>query len=230
MVYPWLIVLEAINRPTIGKDTRTMSKYNVIDLKKPEAFVTDPITEWVRNGAKQILANALKAEISIFINHYKELTDEFGRQRIVRNGYLPEREIQTGIGPVAVTVPRVRDRLGHRATKITFSSNILPPYLRRTKSMEHLIPWLYLKGVFTGDFTDAPAAPVGKDAPGLSAATISRLKSIWEKDFTDWQRRDLSTKQYVYFWVDGIHCNVRMDAKQCLLVIIGATPDGKRNW
>ena len=159
-----------------------MSKDNVIDLKKPDVFINDPITELVRNGARQILANALESEITIFINQYKDLVDELGRQRVVRNGYLPEREIQTGIGPVAVKAPRVRDRSAHCTTKIVFNSNILPPYLRRTKSMEHLIPWLYLKGVSTGDFTDALAALVGKDAPGLSAATISRLKTIWETD------------------------------------------------
>lgn len=223
-----MIVSEAINRPTIGKDTRTVSKDNVVELKKPDVFVNDPISELVRNGARQILAKALEAEISIFINQYKELTDELGRQRVVRNGYLPEREIQTGIGPVTVKVPRVRDRSGHRKNKISFNSNILPPYLRRTKSMEHLIPWLYLKGISTGDFTEALAALVGKDAPGLSAATISRLKTVWEKDFKDWQLQDLSDRRYVYFWVDGIHCNVRMDDKQCLLVVIGATPDGKK--
>jgi putative transposase len=205
-----------------------MSKDNVVELKKPDVFVNDPITELVRNGAREILAKALEAEISVFINQYKELVDDLGRQRVVRNGYLPERDIQTGIGPVKVKAPRVRDRSGHRKNKINFNSTILPPYLRRTKSMEQLIPWLYLKGVSTGDFTDALAALVGKDAPGLSAATISRLKTIWEKDYQHWQQRDLSGKQYVYFWVDGIHCNVRMDDKQCLLVIIGATPDGQK--
>jgi len=205
-----------------------MSKDNVIELKKPDVFINDPITELVRNGAREILANALEAEIEIFIQQYKDLVDELGRQRVVRNGYLPERGVQTGIGPVPVKVPRVRDRSGRSSDRITFNSDILPPYLRRTKSMEHLIPWLYLKGVSTGDFTDALAALVGKDAPGLSAATISRLKTIWEKDFQDWQQRDLSGKQYVYFWVDGIYCNVRMDTKQCLLVIIGATPDGQK--
>jgi putative transposase len=205
-----------------------MSKDNVVELKKPDVFVNDPITELVRNGAREILAKALEAEISVFIHQYKELVDDLGRQRVVRNGYLPERDIQTGIGPIKVKAPRVRDRSGHRKNKISFNSNILPPYLRRTKSMEHLIPWLYLKGVSTGDFTDALAALVGKDAPGLSAGTISRLKTVWEKDFQHWQQRDLSGKQYVYFWVDGIHCNVRMDDKQCLLVIVGATPDGQK--
>ena len=205
-----------------------MSKNNVVELKKEDTFVDDPITELLRQGARQLLAQALEAEIDVFINQYKELSDELGRQRIVRNGHLPERDVQTGIGPVPVKVPRVRDRQGCGSERIAFTSAILPPYLRRTRSMEQLIPWLYLKGVSTGDFADALSALVGKDAPGLSAATISRLKTIWEQDLQQWQKRDLSGKRYVYFWVDGIYCNVRMDDRQCLLVIIGATEDGQK--
>jgi putative transposase len=171
---------------------------------------------------------ALEAEIDLFINQYKELTDDLGRQRIVRNGHLPERNVQTGIGAVPVKAPRIRDRQGRGSERIIFSSAILPPYLRKTRSIEQLIPWLYLKGVSTGDFSDALAALVGKEAPGLSASTISRLKSIWEQDLQQWKNRDLSAKRYVYFWADGIYCNVRMDDKQCLLVIIGATGDGQK--
>ena len=205
-----------------------MRNDNLISLKKPEHIVDDPITEILRNGARKLLAQALEAEIEMFISQYKELVDEFGRKRVVRNGYLPEREIQTGIGPVSVKVPRVRDRHHQAKSRILFNSSILPPYLRKTKSMEQLIPWLYLKGISTGDFNDALAALVGKDAPGLSAPTISRLKMIWQEDLQAWQKRDLSNKQYVYFWADGIYCNVRMDEKQCLLVIVGATEDGKK--
>lgn len=205
-----------------------MSNDNVIGLQKTTAFIDDPITEILRQGARKLLAQALETEIEVFINQYKDLKDELGRQRIVRNGHLPERDIQTGIGAVPVKAPRIRDRQAKPSKRIKFSSSILPPYLRKTKSIEHLIPWLYLKGVSTGDFTDALAALVGKDAPGLSATTISRLKTVWEQDLKQWQKRDLSNKHYVYFWVDGIHCNVRMDEKQCLLVIIGATEDGKK--
>jgi transposase-like protein len=205
-----------------------MSNDNVIELKKPDTFVDDPITDILRQGARKLLAQALETEIEIFISQYKDLTDQIGRQRIVRNGHLPEREIQTGIGAVPVKAPRIRDRHAKASKRIKFSSSILPPYLRKTKSMEQLIPWLYLKGVSTGDFSDALAALVGKDAPGLSATTISRLKTVWEQDLHVWQKRDLSDKHYVYFWVDGIYCNVRMDDKQCLLVIIGATKDGKK--
>jgi putative transposase len=203
-----------------------MSNNNVIDLKNPEPFVDDPLTAILRKGAQKLLAQALETEIEIFLNQYKEIKDDLGRQRIVRNGYRPERPIQSGIGPVPVKAPRVRDRQTDPSKRIHFSSSILPPYLRKTKSMEELIPWLYLKGVSTGDFSDALGALVGPDAPGLSSATISRLKTVWQKELDQWQRRDLTGKRYVYFWVDGIYCNVRMDDKQCLLVIIGATEDG----
>ncbi|MBE9572005.1 MAG: IS256 family transposase, partial [Proteobacteria bacterium] len=183
----------------------------------------------LRSGARQLLAEALEAEIESFLAMYTDLKDNKGCQRITRNGYLPEREIQTGIGPVHVRVPRVRDHGSEGETDwIRFSSAILPPYLRKTKSMEELIPRLYLKGISTGDFSDALAALVGKDAPGLSASTISRLKEGWQNDLEEWQKRDLSHKRYVYVWADGIYCNVRMEEKQCLLVIIGATKDGKK--
>jgi transposase-like protein len=203
-----------------------MNKDNVVAIKKPERFVDDPISDILRQGARGLLAHALEAEIEIFLNQYKDLRDETGLQRIVRNGYLPERQIQTGIGPVPVEVPRTRDRSLQEAERVSFRSAILPPYLRKTRSMEQLIPWLYLKGVSTGDFSDALAALVGKDAPGLSAPTISRLKTVWQQEFQQWQKRNLSEKRYVYFWADGIYCNVRMDDKQCLLVIMGATADG----
>jgi len=206
-----------------------MKNDNVIDIKKPEAFIADPISEVLRHGARRLLTVALEAEIESFLNQYKEIQDQNGHQRVVRNGYLPEREIQTGIGQVSVKAPRVRDRQpDSQSGRIRFSSSILPPYLRRTKSIETLLPWLYLKGISTGDFTDALAALLGKDAPGLSATTVSRLKSVWQDEYKQWQQRDLSNKRYVYFWADGIYCNVRMDDRQCLLVIIGATEDGRK--
>ena len=203
-----------------------MSTISVTKLKKPEPFVDDPITDILRQGACKLLRQALEIEIELFLSQYANLRDESGRQRIVRNGYLPEREIQSGIGSVPVKAPRVRDRHADSSKRIAFSSTILPPYLRRTRSMEELIPWLYLKGVSTGDFSDALAALVGKEAPGLSPATIGRLKMTWQHELDQWQKRDLSDRQYVYFWADGIYCNVRMDDRQCLLVIIGARKDG----
>ena len=206
-----------------------MPQDNVIEFKKPETFFEDPISEILRNGARKLLAEALDAEIKTFLLRYKELKDATGLQRITGNGYLPEREIQTAIGPVTVKVPRARDREpDEESGPIQFRSSIVPLYVRKTKSMEELIPWLYLKGISTGDFSDALAALLGKDAPGLSASTISRLKDIWQQDLEHWQNRDLSKKQYVYIWADGIYCNVRTEDRKCLLVIIGATEDGKK--
>jgi transposase-like protein len=206
-----------------------MSKNNVIDLKKPEPIIDDPITDILRQGARKLLTAALEAEIEIFLEQYKDIANENGCQRIVRNGYLPEREIQTGLGQITVKAPRIRDRQPDpQQGRVRFTSAILPPYLRRTKSIETLLPWLYLKGISTGGFTDALTALLGKDAPGLSPATICRLKSVWQEDYKHWQERDLSNKRYVYFWADGIYCNVRMDDKQCILVIIGATENGQK--
>jgi putative transposase len=224
------VIVDAITRLTQKrKDTHTMPKDNVVDFKKPETFVDDPITEVLRTGAKKLLAEALEAEIDSFLCQYRDLRDDQGRKRVVRNGHLPERSIQTGIGPVKVKVPRARDRqTDSQSEPIRFKSSLLPPYLRKTRSMEELIPWLYLKGISTNDFTEALAALVGKDSPGLSAPTISRLKSIWQDDLEQWQKRDLSHKRYAYIWADGIYCNVRMEDRQCLLVIIGATEDGKK--
>jgi transposase-like protein len=187
--------------------------------------VADALTEVVRHGARELLQQAVEAEVAEFVAQHRELKDERERQRVVRNGYRPERSIQTGIGEVAVKAPRVRDRAG----EIKFSSSILPAYLRRTRSIEELLPWLYLKGLSTGDFSEALAALLGKDAPGLSAATISRLKEGWKDEYERWSKRDLTGKEYVYIWADGMHFGVRLeDASQCILVIIGANADGKK--
>jgi transposase-like protein len=201
---------------------------NVVEINKQETIINDPLTEILRKGARDLLAQALEMEIETVINQYKDFKDPRGYQRVVRNGYLPERQIQTGIGPVSVSAPRIRDRSSEPSERITFSSVILPPYLRKTRSMEQLIPWLYLKGVSTGDFSEALSAIVGKDAPGLSAPTVSRLKTVWQQEFQQWQKRSLAGKHYVYFWADGIYCNVRMDDRQCLLVIVGATDAGEK--
>jgi putative transposase len=201
---------------------------NVVQLSQPGTFA-DPLTEVLRNGARALLVQAVEAEVAALLNgHADKLTDD-GRRRLVRHGHLPEREIMTGIGPVAVRCPRVRDRVGEGGERIRFSSAILPPYARRSKSLEVLIPLLYLKGVSTGDFEEALIALLGKDGGGLSASTIGRLKDAWSDEYARWSKRDLSTKRYVYFWVDGIHVQARLeDAGQCLLVIIGATPEGKK--
>jgi len=207
-----------------------MDENNVVRLTEPGTFV-DGLTEVLRNGARKLLTQAVEAEVADFLGRHSDLVTEEGRQRLVRHGHLPEREIMTGIGPVAVRAPRVRDRVGQAESRIRFSSAILPPYARRTKSLEVLIPMLYLKGISTGDFEEALSALLGKDAVGLSASTIARLKDAWADEHVRWSRRDLSTKRYVYFWVDGIHVQARLEEEaQCLLVIVGATPEGKKEF
>ena len=205
-----------------------MPDTNVIKLAQPGAFA-DQLTEILRNGARALLTQAVEAEVAEFLSRHANLKTETGHSRVVRHGHLPEREIMTGIGPVAVRQPRVRDREVGENGRIRFSPSILPPYARRSKSLEVLIPILYLKGISTGDFEDALAALVGKDAPGLSASTIARLKDVWTAEHERWHKRDLSAKRYVYMWADGIHLEARLEEQaQCILVIIGATPEGKK--
>ena len=207
-----------------------MTDSNVFRLSQPGTF-SDPLTEVLRNGARALLSQAVEAEVAALLNRHADKLTEDGRQRLVRHGHLPEREIVTGIGPVAVRCPRVRDRVGDGSERIRFSSAILPPYARRSKSLEVLLPILYLKGVSTGDFEEALLALLGKDAGGLSASTIGRLKDAWSDEHARWSKRDLSAKRYVYFWADGIHVQARLeDDAQCLLVIIGATPEGKKEF
>ena len=204
-----------------------MNNDKVVELKNPgvPGEVRDALTEVLRQGAQQLLAQAIETEVAEFLSQYRDQKDEAGRARVVRNGYLPPRTIQTGIGQVPVQAPRVRDRAG----EIRFTSSILPPYLRRTKTLEELLPWLYLKGLSTGEFSEALTALLGRDAPGLSAGTISRLKAAWQHEHARWERRDLHHKQYVYLWVDGIHFGVRLEeANQCILVVIGATAQGQK--
>ncbi len=204
-----------------------MSNDNVFEIKKPETFVDDPITQIIRQGARKLLAQALAVEIELFINQYAELKDASGKQRVVKNGYRPERQIQSGIGPVPVKAPRARDRHPEPEERISFTSAILPPYLRKAKSIDELIPWLYLKGISTGDFTEALQALLGTDCPGLSATTVTRLVAIWQDEQRDWSKRALSGKHYVYIWADGIHFNIRLEEdRQCILVLMGATADG----
>jgi putative transposase len=205
-----------------------VKKDTVIALKKPEVVAEDPLMDLLRKGAREMLKAALEAEVESFLAHFEGVTDSSGRRMVTRNGFLPERTIQTGIGDIPVKAPRVADRRKF-GTKVKFTSSILPPYLKRTKSIEELLPWLYLKGISTGDFSDALTALLGKDAPGLSASTISRLKDVWSEELKEWKERSLKGKEYVYLWVDGIHFGARMeDASQCMLVIIGATKFGDK--
>ena len=205
-----------------------MSQDNVVKLIQPGAF-SDPLSEVLREGARALLAQAVEAEVAAFLGSHADKQTQDGRQRLVRHGHRPERKIVTGLGPVPVRAPRVRDRTGAGEGRIRFTSAILPPYARRSKSLEVLIPILYLKGISSGDFEDALAALLGKDAGGLSASSIARLKEAWSDEHARWSKRDLSAKRYVYFWVDGIHVQARLEEDaQCLLVIIGATPEGKK--
>jgi putative transposase len=208
-----------------------MEQDNIVSFRRPDDPAADPLTEVLRHGARALLARAVEAEVAAFLANHADLVDDAGRRRLVRNGFLPERAIQTGIGPVPVRQPRVRDRGAGAAGSepIRFTSAILPRYLRRTRSIEELLPWLYLKGISSGDFGEALAALLGPDAPGLSASTIGRLKEVWQGELAAWQARDLTGKRYVYFWVDGVYFNARLDQeRQCILVVIGADEQGRK--
>jgi putative transposase len=174
-----------------------VSDANVVKLLQPGSFA-DPLTEVLRNGARALLAQAIEAELADFLAKHVDLKTATGLRRVVRHGHLPEREVMTGIGPVGVRQPRVRDRAADDAGRIRFTPAIPPPYARRSRTLEVLIPILYLKGISTGDFEEALAALFGKDAPGLSVSTIARLKEVWLDEHEHWRKRDLSAKRYVY--------------------------------
>ena len=211
-----------------NKKGYVMINSKVITLKKPGEFVEDPLTELLRTGARQLIANAVEAELQNLLEQYADLRNEKGHMQVVRNGYLPEREILTGLGPVKVKVPKVRDK---SRQGIKFNSALLPPYLRKTRAIEEVLPWLYLKGISTGDFQEALQALLGSEAKGLSSSTISRLKVIWEQEHETWSGRGFNGKRYVYIWADGVYFNVRSDdAKQCILVIVGVTEQGRKEF
>ena len=201
----------------------------VIPFRQADA-IDDPLTEIAREGARRMLAQALIAEADAFVAQWKDLKLPDGRDRVVRHGHGPQRTIQTGVGPVEVRRAKVRDRgEAGAAEKIRFSSSIVPKWARRTKSLDALLPVLYLRGVSTGDFQEALAALLGKDAPNLSPAVIARLTAEWQADYDAWRKRDLSARRYVYVWADGVYLQARMeDAAECMLVLIGATPEGKK--
>lgn len=206
------------------------------DMTHSEAASTksrDVLTEILRQGAQKMLAMAIENEVVEYIAEHENQRDACGYRVVVRNGWLPARTIQTGVGPVEVEQPRVNDkRIDENGQRIHFSSKILPPYLRRTKSIDELIPWLYLKGISTGDFTEALQALLGPQAPGLSATNIVRLKESWQQEWAGWSKRSLEGKYYVYLWADGVYFNIRLEDpgnnKQCILVLMGATSDGRK--
>jgi len=193
----------------------------------------DVLTEILRHGAQEMLAKAIENEVAEYVEAHTHLHDAQSHRLVTRNGYLPARTIRTGVGPVEIQQPRVNDkRSGEDGRRMRFSSTILPPYLRRTRSIDELIPWLYLKGVSTGDFTDALKALLGPETPGLSATNIVRLKVCWQQEWAAWSNRSLEGKRYVYVWADGVHFNIRLEDpgnnKQCILVLMGATEEGKK--
>ena len=201
----------------------------VIPFRQPEA-IDDPLTDVAREGARRMLAQVLIAEADAFVAQWKDFKLPDGRDRVVRHGHGPQRAIQTGVGPVEIRRAKVRDRAEVAAEeKIRFTSSILPKWARRTKSLDALLPILYLRGVSTGDFQEALSALLGKDVPNLSPAVISRLTAAWQADYDAWQKRDLSARRYVYVWADGVYLQARMeDNAECMLVLIGATPEGKK--
>ena len=206
-----------------------MSDSTVVPLRQPDE-VDDPLTAILRSGARRLLAQAVEAEAEAFLATMKGARLPDGRERVVRHGHAPERLVQTGIGPVAVRRAKLRDRgAGDGAERIRFTSAILPRWARRTRSLDALLPILYLRGVSMGDFQEALGALLGKDAPNLSPSVVARLRGEWEADYARWQRRDLSARRYVYLWADGVYLQARMEPQaECMLVLIGATPEGKK--
>ncbi len=212
---------EAEEYPAMNESTTDL---RIVPLPKGQ----DVLTDLLRDGARRLLAEAIEAEVATWIDAHAHLKDASGRREVVRNGHLPERTIQTGLGAIPVKQPRVQDRRPPERRE-KFTPAVLPPYLRRTRSLEELIPWLYLKGISTGDFAEALQALLGPDAPGLSATTVTRLKAVWEAEHAAWAKRSLTGKHYVYVWADGVHFNIRLEeGRQCILVLMGATAEGKK--
>jgi putative transposase len=188
--------------------------------------ISDSLTELLRRGARGLIEKAVEAELQLLLEQYSNVADLSGRPTVVRNGYLPEREILTGLGPVTVRIPKVRDRSG---SGVKFNSAVVPPYVRKAQRVEAALPWLYLRGLSTGDMQEALAVLLGEDAKGLSPAVVSRLKAQWAEDYAAWNRRDLAGERYVYVWADGIHSTLRgEDDRLCLLVLIGVNAHGEK--
>src|SRR4051794_31936301 len=215
------MVYEAEEDPAMSESTTDI---RIVPLPTGQ----DVPTEDLPDGAPRMPAQAIEAEGATPVDAPAPLTAQAGRQQVARNGHRPERTIQTGIGPVEVKQPRVRDRRPADERE-SFTSAILPPYLRKTRSLEGLLPWLYLKGISTGDFSEALQAILGPDAPGLSATTVTRLEAAWDDEFAARNKRSLAGERYVYVWADGVHFNIRLEGgRQCIPALMGATADGKK--
>jgi len=202
-----------------------MSKHNVFELPGRE-IVSDPVMELLSAGAKQLIYQAIEAELTEFLSGFSDQRTESGHAAVVRNGYQPERPLQTAIGPVTVKIPKVRSRTGE---PVTFRSALVPPYVRKTRSLEAAIPWLYLKGISSGEMGEALKVLVGAEAEGLSASTVSRLKQVWAKEYHEFDQSDLSKDRWVYVWADGVYSGLRAEqARLCALVIIGVNERGQK--
>jgi len=204
-----------------------MGKHSVVEFRGREAR-TDPLTELLRAGARQLIHQAVEAELQELLEAHSDRHTADGKAGVVRNGYLPERELQTGVGPVAVRIPKVRAKTGE---PVTFRSALVPPYVRKTKSLEAALPWLYLKGVSTGEMSEALAVLVGQDAKGLSASTVARLKQVWAEEYSRWREARLDKDRWVYVWADGVYSGLRAEqTKLCSLVVIGVNERGEKRF
>ena len=201
-----------------------MNKHNIFEFKDRDT-ITDALTEMLQTGAQQLIHQAVQVELDELLDLYSGSLTRDGKAAVVRNGYLPERQILTGIGPVTVRIPKVRSKTGE---PITFQSALVPPYVRKARSLEAALPWLYLKGISTGEMGEALKVLVGADAQGLSASTISRLKLEWGQQYQQWRDTPLDKDQWVYTWADGIYSGLRAEnTKLCALVIIGVNERGE---
>ena len=212
------------------REFEAISNESQVGPKVASVSERSELDEVLRDGARRMLLQAVETEAAAYIDAHHDEIDEHGRRLVVRNGQANERTLVSGVGTLKVRAPRVNDRrVDEEGNKFRFTSQILPPYLRRTKSVEELIPWLYLKGISTGDFSDALKALLGPAAPGLSATTVVRLKQVWREEYETWSKRSLEGQRFVYLWADGIYSNIRLDdERQCLLVVIGALADGRK--
>ena len=204
-----------------------MSKSNVIELSR-RADISDPLTDLLRSGAQQLIQQAVECEVQALLAKFSQHKTDDGKAAVVRNGYLPERPIQTGVGPVTVKIPKVRSKTGE---PVSFRSALVPPYVRKTRTLEAALPWLYLKGISSGEMASALKVLVGSEAQGLSATTISRLKQQWSQEYEQWCKRRLDQDRWVYLWVDGVYSGLRSEeAKLCALVVIGVNERGQKQF
>ena len=204
-----------------------MSKNNVVKLVGRDTIV-DPLTELLRTGAEQLIYQAVEAELLELLAEHSERRTEDGKAGVVRNGHLPERELQTGLGPVTIQIPKVRAKIGE---PVTFHSALVPPYVRKTRSLEAALPWLYLKGISSGEMGEALKVLVGPDAEGLSASTVSRLKQVWAQEYQSWCEERLDKDRWVYVWADGVYSGLRTEqTKLCALVMIGVNERGEKRF